>query len=81
MLYEVITQTNRINKITNKTITRVVPANPHSSPTVQKIGKYEVIKEIGKGATCAVYQAYDPFQNRQVAIKHVFPEALVDQDS
>jgi serine/threonine protein kinase len=44
------------------------------------IGKFEVIKEIGKGATSAVYQAYDPFQNRQVAIKVVFPEALVDAE-
>jgi serine/threonine protein kinase len=43
------------------------------------IGKFEVIREIGKGATSAVYQAYDPFQNRQVAIKVVFPEALVDE--
>ena len=42
----------------------------------RKIGKYEVIRELGKGATSAVYQAYDPFQNRQVAIKVVFPEAL-----
>ncbi len=49
-------------------------------PPMQKIGKYEVIKEIGKGATSAVYQAYDPFQNRQVAIKLLFPETLVDQD-
>ncbi len=47
---------------------------------MQNIGKYEVIKEIGKGATSAVYQAYDPFQNRQVAIKLLFPETLVDQD-
>ncbi len=49
-------------------------------PPMQNIGKYEVIKEIGKGATSAVYQAYDPFQNRQVAIKLLFPETLVDQD-
>ena len=47
---------------------------------MQKIGKYEVIKEIGKGATSAVYRAYDPFQNRQVAIKVVFPEALGDKE-
>ncbi len=47
---------------------------------MHKIGKYEVIKEIGKGATSAVYQAYDPFQNRQVAIKVVFPEALGDKE-
>jgi len=46
----------------------------------RKIGKYEVIRELGKGATCAVYQAYDPFQNRQVAIKVVFPEALGDRE-
>jgi eukaryotic-like serine/threonine-protein kinase len=46
---------------------------------MKKIGKYEIIKEIGKGATSAVYQALDPFQNRQVAIKVVFPEALIDE--
>jgi eukaryotic-like serine/threonine-protein kinase len=46
----------------------------------QKIGKYEVIRELGKGATSAVYRAYDPFQNRQVAIKVVYPEALGDQE-
>lgn len=45
----------------------------------KKIGKYEIIKQIGKGATSAVYQAYDPFRNRQVAIKLVLPEALGDK--
>ena len=49
-------------------------------PAPQKIGKYEVISEIGKGATSAVYRAYDPFQSRQVAIKVVYPEALGDQE-
>jgi len=57
--------------------TTTVPGLP---PAMQKIGKYEVIKELGKGATSAVYQAYDPFQNRQVAIKVVLPEALVDKE-
>jgi serine/threonine protein kinase len=47
---------------------------------LEKVGKYEIIKELGKGATSAVYQAYDPFQNRQVAIKVVFPEALGDKE-
>jgi len=56
------------------------PAAPGMIPAVQKIGKYEIIKEIGKGATSAVYQAYDPFQNRQVAIKVVFPEVLGDKE-
>ncbi|MCW5603537.1 MAG: protein kinase [Burkholderiales bacterium] len=47
---------------------------------MKKIGKYEIVKEIGKGATSAVYQAFDPFQDRQVAIKVVFPEALGDKE-
>ena len=51
-----------------------------SLSALQKIGKYELIKELGKGATSSVYQAYDPFQRRQVAIKLVFPEALGDKE-
>ena len=53
---------------------------PGLPPVLEKVGKYEIIKEIGKGATSAVYQAYDPFQRRQVAIKVVFPEALGDKE-
>ena len=45
-----------------------------------KIGKFEIIREIGKGATSTVYQAYDPFQSRQVAIKVVYQEALGDKE-
>ncbi len=55
-------------------------AAPDPSAHVEKIGKYEIIKELGKGATSSVYQAYDPFQGRQVAIKVVFPEALGDKE-
>ncbi|HTP94774.1 MAG TPA: serine/threonine-protein kinase [Burkholderiales bacterium] len=47
---------------------------------VKKIGKYEVMKELGRGATSVVYQALDPFTNRQVAIKYVSPEALENKD-
>ena len=45
-----------------------------------KIGKYEVIRELGKGATSAVYEALDPFVNRHVAVKVVFAEALGDKE-
>jgi serine/threonine protein kinase len=55
-------------------------AGPGAPASIEKIGKYEVIRELGRGATSAVYQAYDPFQNRQVAIKVVFPEALVHRE-
>lgn len=35
----------------------------------EKIGKYEVIKPLGKGATATVYLARDPDADREVAIK------------
>lgn len=55
--------------------TTTVPGLP---AVLERIGKYEVVKLLGKGATSAVYQAYDPFQDRHVAIKVVLPEALGD---
>ncbi len=36
---------------------------------LEKIGKYEVIRVLGKGATAVVYLARDPDSNREVAVK------------
>ena len=36
---------------------------------MDKIGKYEIIRELGSGATSTVYLALDPFSNQTVAIK------------
>src|SRR4051812_23735258 len=47
---------------------------------IKKIGKYEVLGQLGKGATSIVYEALDPFVNRRVAIKVVFAEALSDKE-
>ena len=38
---------------------------------IEEIGKYKVIRELGKGATSAVYLAKDPFKDHLVAIKLV----------
>jgi serine/threonine protein kinase len=38
---------------------------------MDKIGKYQVIKKLGEGATSVVYLARDPFAERDVAIKVV----------
>lgn len=43
---------------------------------MESIGKYQVIRELGRGATGKVYLAEDPFAKRKVAIKVAFPEAL-----
>ncbi len=45
-----------------------------------KIGKYPVIREIGRGATSRVYLGRDPFANRDVAIKLVSYEAGAETD-
>ncbi len=42
------------------------------------IGKYPLIRELGRGATSRVYLGRDPFADRDVAIKVVRPEPGVD---
>ena len=44
--------------------------------TMQSVGKYQLVRELGRGATGKVYLADDPFAKRKVAIKVAFPEAL-----
>jgi eukaryotic-like serine/threonine-protein kinase len=48
--------------------------------TRQTIGKYQVLSELGRGATGKVYLAEDPFAQRKVAIKVAYPEALKNSD-
>jgi serine/threonine protein kinase len=43
---------------------------------IERIGKYEVRKLLGEGSTAAVYLAYDPFAQREVAVKQFHQEVL-----
>jgi serine/threonine protein kinase len=45
---------------------------------MEQIGKYEVILKLGEGSTATVYLAYDPFADRDVAIKVLNPKVLND---
>jgi serine/threonine protein kinase len=48
---------------------------------MEKIGgKYEVIRKLGEGATSTVYLTYDPFAEREVAVKLIFPDILKDRE-
>ncbi len=38
---------------------------------IERIGKYRIIREVGKGATSTVYLAEDPDRPEPVAVKHV----------
>jgi eukaryotic-like serine/threonine-protein kinase len=45
-----------------------------------QIGKYEVVKLLGKGATGTVYLAKDQFTGREVALKTIEPEVFRDPE-
>ena len=42
----------------------------------KKIGRFEITRELGEGATSKVFLGEDPFAHRKVAIKVIFPAAL-----
>ena len=44
----------------------------------EQIGKYRVLRKLGEGATSVVYLCRDEFHGRNVAIKRVRPQSLVD---
>ncbi len=45
---------------------------------MDKIGKYQIIKKLGEGATSVVWLAHDPFAERDVAIKVVASSVFSD---
>jgi serine/threonine protein kinase len=48
---------------------------------METIGKYEIVRELGTGATSTVYLAVDPFSGQQVAIKLFDLESLRDSNT
>lgn len=47
---------------------------------IDKVGKYEIRRKLGEGATSTVYLGFDPFTQREVAIKLILSEALQDRE-
>jgi WD40 repeat protein/serine/threonine protein kinase len=45
-----------------------------------KLGKYQIVEEIGRGGMGAVYKGHDPFLNRTVAIKLLAPHLVWEKD-
>ena len=45
---------------------------------LRKLGKYELIRTLGEGASSTVYLGHDPFARRDVAVKVATPEVLGD---
>ena len=55
------------------------PASPNA-PGRLRIGKYEIVKPLGRGGMGAVYQAFDPVLEREVALKVMLPETAGDPE-
>ena len=47
----------------------------------QKLGKYELSSELGRGSMAVVYKGFDPFINRDVAVKVALPKYLQDVET
>lgn len=47
--------------------------------TPQRLGKFEIRREIGKGSMGVVYEGYDPLIRRRVAIKVIRNDELLDR--
>ena len=47
---------------------------------VNKLGKYELLQELGRGAMGIVYRARDPIINRLVALKTIIKDVAADPD-
>ena len=50
------------------------------APIPEKIGKYAIINEVGRGSTGAVYLSHDPYYGRDVAIKVYNTDSSSDEN-
>src|SRR3712207_4547967 len=46
----------------------------------ERLGRYQVEALIGRGGMAAVYRAFDPALQRNVALKVLYPQFLADSD-
>src|SRR6202163_460073 len=67
-------------------VIRNLTSSPSLTPTrparavPERIGKYEIIKEVGRGSTGVVYLSHDPYYGRDVAIKVYNVDASGDEN-
>lgn len=51
-----------------------------TTPVPERIGKYTIVREVGRGSTGTVYLSHDPYYGRDVAIKVYRGDAEPDPD-
>jgi curved DNA-binding protein CbpA len=55
-------------------------SGPSAEDGRERIGKYEIIQRVGKGAMGVIYHAHDPLLDRDVALKVMAPQIADDPD-
>jgi serine/threonine protein kinase len=66
-----------ISELENEPDNRALASTFHTVPRIpEKLGKYFILEEIGRGSMGTVYAANDPFSSRQVAIKIAHPQYI-----
>ncbi|HEX4928082.1 MAG TPA: serine/threonine-protein kinase [Burkholderiales bacterium] len=45
---------------------------------MERVANYPIVRKLGEGATSEVFLCNDPFRDREVAVKRIFPDALRD---
>jgi serine/threonine protein kinase len=66
--------------LTNTRSTNLAKAPPGRGSLPEKIGKYVIINEVGRGSTGVVYLSHDPYYGRDVAIKVYNVDASGDEN-
>jgi serine/threonine protein kinase len=51
-----------------------------AAPAPERIGKYVIVREVGRGSTGTVYLSHDPYYGRDVAIKVYYSESSSDPE-
>lgn len=60
-------------------LTHPLPIGAGRGRAPERIGKYEIIKEVARGTTGAIYLSHDPYYRRDVAIKVYYSSAGEDE--